>query len=129
MKKKSPDPKVQHRVPNNPEYDRQRRDPQEVAAERLAIKNTLYDASSYRTTAGHWKRSDEPDEAEQFRQSDRIQQILKARRQQASRQRLKDKGAVPTKGDKKLFDEFMNEANERRKAMHHRPSNSPQQSR
>jgi Ulp1 family protease len=121
MKKKSPDPKVQHRVPNNPEYDRQTRDPQEVAAERQVIKSTLYDASSYRTHAGHWKRSDEPDEAEQFRQSDRINQVLKAQRQKASRERLKQKGAVPTRNGKKLFDEFMKEASACRTQIDTRP--------
>ena len=101
--------KVQHLVPNNPEYDRSRQDPEEVAAERRAIKKTLYD-SSYRTAAGHWKRRDEPDEAEQLRQSDRIRKHLLSRQQQASRERLKSKGVVPTKQGKKLFDEFMKEA-------------------
>ena len=107
--------KVQHLVPNNPEYDRSRQDPEEVAAERRAIKKTLYD-SSYRTAAGHWKRRDEPDDAEQLRQSDRIRKNFLARQQQASRERLKSKGVVPTKQGKKLFDEFIKEANA------HRPS-------
>ena len=104
--------KILHLVPNNPDYDRQTKDPTEVASDRKAKKNTLYDA--YRTAAGHWKRSDEPDEAEQFRQSDRIQQILRAQRQKASRERLKTKNAVPTKKGKKLFDEFMKEAHSHR---------------
>ena len=103
--------KIQHLIPNNPEYDRGRQDPEEVAAERRAIKQTLYD-SSYRTATGHWKRRDEPDEAEQFRQSDRIRKHLLARQQQASRERLKSKGVMPTKQGKKLFDEFMKEASE-----------------
>ena len=107
--------KIQHLVPNNPEYDRSRQDPDEVAAERRAIKNTLYD-SSYRTATGHWKRRDEPDEAEQLRQSDRIRKHLLARQQQASRERLKSKGVMLTKQGKKLFDAFMKEANT------HRPS-------
>ena len=101
--------KIQHLIPNNPEYDRGRQDPEEVAAERRAIKQTLYD-SSYRTATGHWKRRDEPDEAEQLRQSDRIRKHLLARQQQASRERLKSKGVMPTKQGKKLFDEFMKEA-------------------
>ena len=104
--------KILHLVPNNPDYDRQTKDPTEVASDRKAKKNTLYDA--YRTAAGHWKRSDEPDEAEQFRQSDRIQQILRAQRQKASIERLKTMNAVPTKKGKKLFDEFMKEATQYR---------------
>lgn len=106
--------RIQHRVPNNPAYDRQTIDPDEVAAENDAINRTLYD-SSYKTASGHWKRSDEPDEAEQFRQSDRIQQMLQSKRQQASRERLKRKpGGVPMKSGRKLFDEFMNEASQYR---------------
>jgi hypothetical protein len=107
--------KVQHLVPNNPKADQQltKGGHWDSKAETEARKNTLYDAA-YRTAAGHWKRSDEPDEAEQFRQSDRIQQILKAQRQKASRERLKTKNAVPTKKGKKLFDEFMREANQYR---------------
>ena len=105
--------KIQYLVPNNPGYDRATKDPEEVAAERRAIKKTLYD-SSYRTAAGHWKRRDEPDEAEQLRQSDRIRKHLLAKQQQASRDRLKTKNAVPTKKGKKLFDEFMREANQYR---------------
>jgi hypothetical protein len=103
--------KIQHRVPNNPTYDRQTIDPEEVAAENDAINRTLYD-SSYKTARGHWKQSDEPNEAEQFRQSDRIQQMLQSKRQQASRERLKQKpGGVPVRLDgKKLFNEYMKEA-------------------
>jgi hypothetical protein len=107
--------RIQHRVPNNPAYDRQTIDPEEVAAENDAINRTLYD-SSYKTARGHWKRSDEPDEAEQLRQSDRIQQILRTQRQKASRERLKQKpGGVPVRPDgKKLFNEYMREAYSRR---------------
>ena len=110
-------------VPNNPHADQQLTggkilDDKIVEREK---KRTLYDntfrSHYYQTHKGHWKRSDEPDEAEQFRQSDRIQQMLKARRQQqASRERLKQKpGGVPVRPDgKKLFDEFMREAYSRR---------------
>jgi len=52
MKKKSSSSNLKHLVPNNPEYDRATMDPEEVAAERRAIKKTLYD-SSYKTAAGH----------------------------------------------------------------------------
>ena len=109
--------RIQHLVPNNPQADQQLTsgsdwDQEVIAREK---KRTLYD-SSYRTATGHWKRRDEPDEAEQLKQSDRIRKHLLAKQQQASRDRLKSKGVVPTKQGKKLFDEFMQEANA------HRPS-------
>jgi hypothetical protein len=107
-KKKSP---IQHLVPNNPQADKQLTGggDWDAKAEAEAKKKTLYD-SSYKTAAGHWKQRDEPDEAEQLRQSDRIQQMLQAKRQRASRDRLKGKGAIPTKQGKKFFNEFMREA-------------------
>lgn len=103
--------RVHYLVPNNPQADQQLSsgsdwDQKVIAREK---KRTLYD-SSYRTATGHWKRRDEPDEAEQFRQSDRINQILRARRKKEAQERLKSKGVVPTKQGKKLFDEFMKEA-------------------
>lgn len=103
--------RIQHLVPNNPQADQQLSsgsdwDQKVIAREK---KRTLYD-SSYRTATGHWKRRDEPDEAEQFRQSDRINQILRARRKKEAQERLKSKGVVPIKQGKKLFDEFMKEA-------------------
>jgi hypothetical protein len=109
--------RIQHLVPNNPHADQQLTsgsdwDQKVIAREK---KRTLYD-SSYRTATGHWKRRDEPDEAEQLRQSERIRKHLLAKQQQASRDRLNSKGAVPTKQGKKLFDEFIKEANA------HRPS-------
>lgn len=111
--------KIQHLVPNNPQADQQLSsgsdwDQKVIAREK---KRTLYD-SSYRTATGHWKRRDEPSEAEQFRQSDRINLILSARRKKEAQERLKSKGAVPTKQGKKLFDEFIKEANS------HRPSSA-----
>jgi len=117
-KKKVP---IQHLVPNNPQADQQLTggNDWDAKAEAQARKKTLYDnirSGYYITNAGHWKQRDEPDEAEQFRQSDRIQQIPRAQRQKASRERLKTKNAVPTRKGKKLFDEFMLEANT------HRPS-------
>ena len=112
LKKKNPD--IQHQVPNNPQADHQltKGGHWDSKAEAQAKKNTLYDA--YRTAAGHWKRTDEPDEAEQFRQSDRINQILSARRKKEAQERLKTKNAVPTKQGEKLFDEFMKEATQYR---------------
>jgi hypothetical protein len=110
---------IHHLVPNNPQADQQLtggKDLDDKSIERDK-KRTLYDnafkSRYYQTHKGHWKLSDEPDEAEQLRQSDRIQQMLKARRQQqASRDRLMQKpGGVPVRPDgKKLFDEFMREA-------------------
>jgi hypothetical protein len=112
--------KVQHLVPNNPEYDRRTRDPEEVAAEKKAIRDTLYDASSYRTYAGHWKQRDEPSEPKktEYPRIDKKQfatdlDFWKRRNQQAAaRERLKKKpGGVPARKDgRKLFDEFTKEA-------------------
>ena len=107
--------KIQHLVPNNPLADLQLtggKDLDDKVVEREK-KKTLYD-SSYRTHAGHWKQRDEPDEAGQLRQSDQISQTLSARRKKEAQERLKSKGAVPTRQGKKLFDEFMKEANTHR---------------
>ena len=84
-------------------------DPEEVAAERRARKNTLYD-SSYKTAAGHWKQRDEPGEPRKTEYLTIDPDALRKQRQWDARQRLKKKGAVPTKQGKKLFDEFMKEA-------------------
>ena len=84
-------------------------DPEEVAAERRAIKNTLYD-SSYRTAAGHWKQRDEPGEPNKTEYLTIDPAALRKQKQWDARQRLKRKGAVPTKKGRKLFDEFMKEA-------------------
>ena len=107
--------KVQHLVPNNSRADLQLtggKDLEDKVVEREK-KRTLYN-SSYRTAAGHWKQNDEPSSDEQLRQSDRINQLLSARRKKEAQERLKSKGAVPTKQGKKLFDEFMKEANAHR---------------
>jgi hypothetical protein len=109
MKKKESNPKIKNQVPNNPEYDRATKDPAEVAAERRAIKNTLYD-SSYRTAAGHWKQRDEPGEPRKTQYLKIAPDALRKQKQWDARQRLKKKDAVPTKKGKKLFDEFMKEA-------------------
>ena len=109
MNKKSSDPNIKHLVANNPEYDRATMDPEEVAAERRAIKNTLYD-SSYKTAAGHWKRRDEPGEPRKTEYLKIAPDALRKQKQWDARQRLKRKDAVPTKQGKKLFDEFMREA-------------------
>jgi hypothetical protein len=65
---------------------------------------------SVRISLGERRENDEPDEAEQFRQSDRIAQNprVKAERQasvrSAGRESLKAKGKVPTKGGKPMFE-------------------------
>jgi hypothetical protein len=109
MNKKSSDPNIKHLVANNPEYDRATMDPEEVAAERRARKNTLYD-SSYRTAQGHWKRRDEPGEPRRTEYLKIDPDALRKQKQWDARQRLKKKDAVPTRQGKKLFDEFMKEA-------------------
>jgi hypothetical protein len=116
MKKKASEPKIKHLVPNNPEVDRATMDPEEVAAERRAIKNTLYD-SSYKTAAGHWKRRDEPGEPRKTEYLKIAPDALRKQKQWDARQRLKKKDAVPTRQGKKLFDEFMREANGHRSEM------------
>ena len=113
MKKKSSESKIKHLVPNNPEYDRATKDPEEVAAERRAIKNTLYD-SSYKTAAGHWKQRDEPGEPRKTEYLKIAPDALRKQKQWDARQRLKKKDAVPTRQGKKLFDEFMKDANVQR---------------
>jgi len=113
MNKKSSNSRIKHQVPNNPEYDRATMDPEEVAAERRAIKNTLYD-SSYKTAAGHWKRRDEPGEPRKTEYLKIAPDALRKQKQWDARQRLKNKDAVPTKQGKKLFDEFMRDANAHR---------------
>ena len=108
MRKKSSDNKIKHLVANNPEVDRATMDPEEVAAERRAIKSTLYD-SSYKTAAGHWKRRDEPGEPRKTEYLKIAPDALRKQKQWDARQRLKGKDAVPTRQGKKLFDQFMRE--------------------
>jgi len=68
----------------------------------------------YRQTAsGRWRERDEPDSAEQDRQADAINKMMTKRKAAASRERLKSKGAVPVKAGKRLFEDFMEEANSR----------------
>ena len=106
---KSAESRVKHLLANNPEYDRATMDPEEVAAERRAIKKTLYD-SSYKTAAGQWKRRDEPGEPRKTEYLKIAPDALRKQKQWDARQRLKKKDAVPTRQGKKLFDQFMREA-------------------
>jgi len=109
MKKKSSTCNIKHLVPNNPEVDRATKDPKEVAAERRAIKNTLYD-SFYKTAAGHWKRRDEPGEPRKTEHLKIAPDAIRKQKQWDARQRLTKKNAVPSRHGKKLFNEFMKEA-------------------
>ena len=118
MKKQSAQSRIKHLVPNNPEYDRASKDPAEVTAERRAIQSTLYD-SSYKTAAGHWKRRDEPGEPKGIQYLKIAPDALRKQKQWDARQRLKNKNAVPTKQGKKLFEQFMRDANvQRPQALH-----------
>jgi hypothetical protein len=65
-----------------------------------------------RTTAAAGRRvdRDEPDERTQFAQSDAIQKALAKKKAAASKSRLIAKGAVPTKGGKKMFEQFRKDA-------------------
>jgi hypothetical protein len=58
----------------------------------------------YKTFSGHFKLRDEPDEDEQFRQSDQIQKSIQRRRSLASRNRLKAQSKVPTRNGKPIFE-------------------------
>lgn len=109
MKKKLSKYNIKHLVPNNPEVDRETMDPEEVAAERRAIKNTLYD-SSYKTAAGHWKRRDELGEPRKTEYLKIAPDALRKQKQWDARQRLKKKDSVPTRQGKKTFEKFMEEA-------------------
>lgn len=60
--------------------------------------------SFYKTFSGHFKLRDEPDEDEQFRQSDQIQKSLQRRKSLASRNRLKSQSKVPTRNGKPIFE-------------------------
>lgn len=68
----------------------------------------------YRQTAsGRMRERDEPNEKEQLRQADTINKVMQKRKAAASRERLKSKGAVPTKAGKRLFEDFMIEVYEK----------------
>jgi len=60
--------------------------------------------SFYKTFSGRFKLRDEPDEDEQFRQSDQIQRSLQQRNTLASRNRLKSQSKVPTRNGKPIFE-------------------------
>ena len=112
MKKPISEPTLKHLVPNNPQADLQLTGGKnwDAKAEARAKKQTLYD-SSYKTAAGHWKRRDEPGESRKTEVLKIAPDALRKQKQWDARQRLKGKGAVPTKQGKKLFDQFMKEAN------------------
>jgi hypothetical protein len=112
MKKPISGSAIKHLVPNNPQADLQLTGGKnwDDKAEARAKKQTLYD-SSYKTAAGHWKRRDEPGEPRRTEYLKIDPDALRKQKQWDARQRLKKKDAVPTKQGKKLFDQFMKEAN------------------
>ena len=61
--------------------------------------------SFYKTFTGHFKLRDEPDEKEQFRQSDQIRKLVQQRKSLASRNRLKAQSKVPTRDGKPIFEQ------------------------
>lgn len=70
----------------------------------------LKEYGPYRKTAsGNRVSRDEPNQDLEMRQSDAIRANELRRKAAASREALKNKGAVPTKKGAKLFDEFMKE--------------------
>lgn len=107
-----------HLVPNNPQADKQMTsgsdwDSKETEREK---KRTLYD-DWYRTNRGHLKQRDEPNEKEQFRQSDAINKMLQQKRATDGRTQLKKKGTVPVRKDgTKVFEEFIKDAYKHRTA-------------
>jgi hypothetical protein len=68
--------------------------------------------SFYKTFSGHFKLRDEPDEEEQWRQSDQIRKVLQQRRSLASRNRLKSQSKVPTRNGKPIFEQELNHIDE-----------------
>ena len=112
MKSTRKKPSIQHLVPNNPQADRQLTGGTnwDAKAEADAKRNTLYDAF-YKTAKGHWKDRDEPGEPKRTEYIKIAPDALQKHKQWVSRQRLKAKAAVPTRAGKKLFDQFMKEAN------------------
>jgi len=120
-------------VANNPRYDRENGldsgwDADAIKAEKektlyggdIAKRNRITQRlkeiyggryGNRQTASGKWRERDEPDEAEQLRQADTINKMMQKRKAAASRERLKSKGAVPTKAGERLFEDFMKDAN------------------
>lgn len=78
---------------------------QELKKTRTHLKEYGY----RRTASGNRVSRDEPNQDLEMRQSDAIRANELRRKAAASREALKNKGAVPTKKGAKLFDEFMKE--------------------
>ena len=110
MKKKLSEPQTHHLVPSNLQSIKATKKTDESPTDPRIIRHTL-DESFYKTAAGHWKRRDEPGEPRKTEYLTIAPDALRKQKQWDARQRLKRKDAVPTKQGKKLFDEFMREAN------------------
>lgn len=116
-------------VKNNPRADKIQSMGDDDKTEQEEKKKTLYDAvykrnqiadkileiyrrAPYRTTAsGNRVAWDEPDQRREDEINDRIQRLLKAKQQlkqsQASRERLKNKKAVPQKGGQPMWEQVI----------------------
>jgi hypothetical protein len=110
--KKSSEPKTHHLVPANLQSIRAIKKTDESPTDPTTTRHTL-DESFYKTAAGHWKHRDEPGEPRKTEYLTIAPDALRKQKQWDARQRLKAKGAVPTKQGKKLFDEFMRKARRR----------------
>lgn len=101
-------------IPNNPRDNELYIDKKEKNREKKFNKyNMLFGSTQkeslygYRQTAsGRWRSRDEPDGDTQLKQSDAINKMLQKRKALSGRERLKTKGAVPTKFGKRLFEDF-----------------------
>jgi hypothetical protein len=120
-------------VANNPRYDREYRldsgwDADAIKKEkedilyggnenqrnRIAkrLKEIYAERYGYRQTAsGKYVERDYPDAETELKQADAINKVMQKRKAAASRERLKSKGAVPTKAGKRLFEDFMKDVN------------------
>lgn len=123
--------KVDNLVANNPEYDRQTKDPKEIKQDKKTNSDTLYDDLNpiqrkileiyggkygYRQTAsGRWRERDEPTPDIEDKQNDYIRKSLQKKRATDGRDRLKRQNKVPTRKDgRKVFEEFYLEASQKR---------------
>jgi len=142
MKKQSkPDAALVGNVANNPRYDKvySARNGMDAKAIRDGEDNTLYGSTeeakerilkrlqevygSRRTATGVRVPRDEPTEPQKTQHlkvdKDKFNKSMefwkKQNQQSAARERLKRKGAVPTKSGRRLFEDFCREAYENRK--------------
>lgn len=112
-------------VPNNPRDNELYVDKKERSREKKFNRDNMLFGSTenedfygYRqTVSGRWRVRDEPNDETQLKQADAIKKMMQKRKELSSRERLKRKGAVPTRvaTGKKLFEDFCREAYKKRK--------------